>query len=311
MKIKNLKLFALTVSVLFTAGCSSNEPMDEQPVAARFSAGIKQALPLQASHTKVSGNTWEAGDVIGIFMVERGTIQIAQQTANKQHTATAGTTANFTPATGHEIYYPLNGSSVNFIAYYPYASTVSGLGTLSVDVSGSQTAARQAQIDMLWAKADNNGNGYNKESHENTAVSLTFEHKLAKLTLNCTADPSVGVSLEGMDVRIDGMKTTTTMDLSDGTVGAASSVATIDPRMVVEGQKYEAVIVPSAYGTDELEVIFTLGERQEEFIWTPDATTFESGKEYKYQVILSRTGVTATGTIKPWTTVDRGEVTAD
>jgi len=109
--------------------------------------------------------------------------------SNKQYVTTSGD-GNFkaTSAT-EEISYPADGSNVDFIAYYPYQTTISN-NVYPVNVS-DQT--QQNKIDFMYA---NNVTGANK----NTAnAQLQFSHKLSKVNLTITAGKGVS-TLSGLTV---------------------------------------------------------------------------------------------------------------
>lgn len=305
-------LIALACAVLVSS-CNVNDDIEDNSDkgAVRFTAGIDQvATPQTTPGTRASGTTWSSGDAIGIFMVGNGSANVMMSAANKQYTTPTGG-SNFAAEAGHEIYYPQT-SAVDFIAYYPYNAAHTALGNIDVEI-GVQTA--QPTFDLLWAKADNSGNGYNKDADAGTMVALAFEHKLAKLTMDCKADPSLGVgNLDGMTVSITGMNTRNTFGLGTGTfVGTPADPAPIEARQTTRADgfdaTYDAIILPAGYATNEVKVTFTVGG--DPFVWDVPATTFEGGNDYIYAINITRTGVGFTGTIKPWNTINGGPATAE
>ena len=121
----------------------------------------------------------------------------------------------------------MDNSKVDFIAYYPYNDNASIDTNLPVEIAAAQTPASQAGFDLLWAKATNGNEGYNREA--TNAVSLTFGHCLSMLTMNCKLDASVGGSLDGATVTIKGMNTKNTFDLKTGDLGTPDTPAEITP----------------------------------------------------------------------------------
>lgn len=279
MKTKLLSIWA--IAALLFASCNTDDIIicNETPMV-QFSGAIGNQ-----SVSKAAGATWNAGDAIGIFMQEAGGTSIA---INMQHTTT-GSSA-FKAVAGNEMYYPVDGSAVSFIAYYPYKPAVTSLGNIDVDVS-SQT--NQPAIDLLWS---NNATGYSKTNTE--AVSLNFSHMLSKLVINATAHESVGATLSGMKVIIKGMNTRNTFNLATGALGTASTKVDITPRTIADGSAYDAIILPEAYNAGGVTVEFGVGA--DTFIWEVPAITFAAGKEYIYDIMLTRTGVQVTGTINGW-----------
>ena len=317
--MKMLRFFPATIALATTlalASCNANDdaqPSGPHPI--QFTAGIGQPVVANPD-TRAAGTMWNDGDAIGVFMVDHGTTTIAENAANKKFTiGSAGSV--FNPILGSEIYYPMSNSAVDFIAYYPYQTSA----TLDAPLAVSTTdQSAQSTFDMLWAQADNTGadntaTGYTKDADADTPIPLVFAHRLAKLTMNCTAEANTGyTSLDDAIVTIHGMNTATTFSVKDGSLGTPSTVADITPRRATTPTTgalatFDAVIIPANYGANQLTVTFTIGS--ETYTWDVNPVEFESGKEYIYEVILTRTGVQATGTITKWETVTQGPVYAD
>ena len=307
-KTSSFFVAATLICALAFTSCNVNDDItDETSQAVRFCASIDNQAVANAPETRAAGAAWNNGDAIGIFMVKNGTTTISEQAVNKPYTTQGA--ATFTAAAGNEIYYPMNGSAVDFIAYYPYESGNVLTTAINVEIGTTQTTASQAGFDLLWARADNSGNGYNKISHAATPVAFVFNHKLAKIVMNCSADASVGTALTGMTVTIKGMNTKNTFNLATGVLGTPGTPAAITPHTVADGAIYDAIIMPGGYATGALTVEFTVGG--ETFTWNVGAETFVAGNEYTYAITLTRTGVIVTGTINPWIPVVRDPVEAE
>lgn len=318
--IKNLVMMSALAAAACLASCNNDDEVNVNNGQVHFAAAIgSQALATPQS--RASGTAWAAGDHIGIFMVNHGTTTIAEAAANKDYTTATGTTT-FTPVTGHEIYYPMDGSAVDFIAYYPHTAGATLTTPLPVTIGTPQTTASQADFDLLWAKAANTaaagttGTGYTKESAG--AVELKFGHCLSKLTMNCKLDASVGVStLDDAIVTITGMNTLGTFDLKTSTLSATPNTSEdITPNKlpaptdaVKYAATYNAIILPCTYPAATVTVQFVIAT--ETFTWDVGAMTFEAGKEYIYEVTITRTGIQVQGTIVNWDPVDKGGVTAE
>ena len=76
-----------------------------------------------AIQSRVSGNTWNANDEVGIYMMNAGSGIEAATAQNKKYIAQ--TNGTLTAAPGNGIYLPESGN-VDFIAYYHYNTSVSG-----------------------------------------------------------------------------------------------------------------------------------------------------------------------------------------
>lgn len=309
MKTKFLSVTVL--AALLFAGCSSeDEKIDNQePQPVRFSTAIHKAEGVQK--TRAADDAWAAGDAIGVFMVGNGSTAIAENAVNRKYTTKGGD--SFTADAGQEVYYPMDGSPVDFIAYYPYADAKELGVPIDVKIETTQTADNQPAFDLLYAQADNSGSGYTKTS--DVTVPLQFEHKLTKLIMNTTADTGVDTpDLKGMTISIKGMNTESTFNLSDGALGTADKKADIAPRTITDGELYDAIILPGNYSDGDITVEFTInptGSKPETFVWNIGDIAFEAAKEYSYEVKLTRTEVEVTGTITDWKVEDKGEVTAE
>jgi hypothetical protein len=248
--------------------------------------------------TKASGTTWGANDEIGVFMKQGSGLGNALA-ANKKY-VTPGN-GNFTATGADVINYPDQGK-VDFIAYYPYASAVSGT-TLPINVS-NQTA--QEKIDVMYS---NNATGLDKTSG---SPALTFQHKLSKIEINVTG--GTGVNLSGLKAVFNAVNTTASMDLSTGVISAGSNSANVNAKIIsVDGKNtVEAILIPGDYAGKE--VVFTAGN--ENFKWTlPANLAYETGKKYSYNVSLEsgetkQVVVEGNATITDWTSIIGGSFKA-
>lgn len=316
MKLKKtiLLMTTLAAAALITSCTNDNDETTANDGAVRFTAGIGREA-VATPQTRAAGTAWGAGDEIGIFMVDHGSTHIAEDADNKQY-VTDKSDGAFTPAVGHEIYYPMdNNHAVDFIAYYPYREDIDFSTVLEIEIATTQTDATQAATDLMWAKADNNGSGYTKG--RNTTVALTFGHCLAKLKMNCKVDASVGAPevLDGGTVTIHGMNTFMKFSFFLGALEVMSnSIEDITPRKAATvpagfHATYDAIILPNAYADGQVTVDFTTAG--ETFTWNVGDITLEPGHEYIYEVTITRTKVVANCTIKPWDTENKGPVTAE
>ena len=310
---KTLSPVAIALAaVLALASCNPSDDLQpDGPQAIRFNAGIgPQAVA--TPQTRATGTIWNSGDAIGIFMLKNKETAVASTyAANKKFTT--GAASLFRPVSGHEIYFPLDvDRHTDFIAYYPYTDT-DRLGMDSQIPVSTADQTRQPAFDVMWARADNNGEGYNKNFRGN--IPLVFRHRLARLTMNCKFEANTGITAFDSDatVTLRGMNTATTFAVRDGALGTPATPADMVARKAATATgyagTYDAIIVPdtSAAGT----VTGEFYVNHETYVWKMDATTFASGNDYVYDVLITRTGVTATGSITPWTTETQGPVYAE
>jgi hypothetical protein len=280
---------------------SAAPPPEDKAVAVRFSSNIGGLASLvRSSALKASGTAWAGNDAIGVFMVNHGSNDVRNEATNKRYVTATGN-GNFAPAAADTIYYPVNGDKVDFIAYYPYVSSISTLGAYAVNVSDQSAPAA---IDLLYAKADNSSAGYDESN--TSSVALTFSHKLSKLTLNIAAPTAstliTAPDLASMTVSIAGLNTQASFNLAAGTLGAASAPAAITPYVVTAGAKYEAILLPGDFSGVSVTFGVTAGSSPGNYVWNIPNGAFEAGKEYVYSVSFTGASndVSVTGVINPW-----------
>ena len=303
MKTQNIFL-ALLASALVFSSCSkedsSKSPEGRTPV--RFTSGISGVV------TRAFDNQWEANDQIGIFMIENGEAlaagTIVEEVDNYSYVTTSSGTGpqTFTPSvTSEAAFFPTTGT-VDFIAYYPYTTPLTGY-SYPVNVT---TQTSQKAIDLLWS------NNATAQSESSGTVALTFQHKLSKMVF--TLVPGTGVEaddLTNVTVTIKGMNRQAPFDLAVGTLGASTDPG--DIIALTSGTNSEAIILPAA-GTTGYTVEFALNNpEQDVFTWTivDNTAAFVAGSKYTYNVTINRTGMTITGEITNWTEVGPTDVEAN
>ena len=316
------KYLLAALPVLLLAACSEEDApvTDGAPLAVTFTAGIGEASPAttaadvpQTRTATTGGNSWVKGEAVGIFMVDHSTQMIVDEAENRKYITSAdGTNVSFSPATPDDvIFYPQDNAQVDFIA----CSYVGGLPfatTIVIALHGEQTADVQAEVDVLWAKADKGGAGYSKT--EKAAVAFTFRHCLAKLTIQCQADGSMGTfDPADMAVTIRNIKVAAYVNVETGHTGINGykpSINNIIPRAwdtPADGcfATYDALIPPSTYADGEVTVEFRLGS--DIYTWRVPSVTFASGQNYVYPLTIRKTGIDAgTPAIVDWQTNDHG-----
>lgn len=303
MKNKNLQIITLGMLVFFGAGCRKDKApkvIDETRTAVQFSSVINGQVK-----TKAENNTWAANDAIGVFM-KTGTGLSNVLSANKSYSTTGD--AQFKPSsTDQTIYYPENGSAVDFIAYYPFKQSLTA-NNYTVDVSDQRD---QAAIDLLYA---NNANGLSKT---NANANLVFTHQLSKVEITVKNGTDVA-DLNGLSVNISGVKKSGSFDLATGALSVSGQTSDILAKTSTKNgvTVAEAILIPT---TDEsgTKVVFSLGTKT--FTWNlPAATKFEQGKKYTFEVELKGEGTGNSGiaaalkaTITNWNDVPSGSYKLD
>lgn len=300
MKISNL-LYMGALSTLALMSCTNNDDNSEW----YGSEGIVFTTAIQS---RVSGNTWNANDEVGIYMMNAGSGIEAATAQNKKYIAQ--TNGTLTAAPGNGIYLPESGN-VDFIAYYPYTTSVSG-NKLAVNVSDQ---SNPAAIDLIYS---NGTKGVAATTA--TTISLGFTHQLTKVTLNVTKDATIE-TLNGLGVNIKGISTEGEFNLADGTLTATAGTNNKDVAMYIDAQgttaTATAIILPTAASTDQTSLNLTFNLNGQSFTHTiSDASIFEKGTNVSFNAKLSINNgkpvvTVGNATINNWTEKPGGDINVD
>lgn len=300
MKISNL-LYMGALSTLALMSCTNNDDNSEW----YGSEGIVFTTAIQS---RVSGNTWNANDEVGIYMMNAGSGIEAATAQNKKYIAQ--TNGTLTAAPGNGIYLPESGN-VDFIAYYPYTTSVSG-NKLAVNVSDQ---SNPAAIDLIYS---NGTKGVAATTA--TTISLGFTHQLTKVTLNVTKDETIE-TLNGLGVNIKGISTEGEFNLADGTLTATAGTNNKDVAMYIDAQgttaTATAIILPTAASTDQTSLNLTFNLNGQSFTHTISAASiFEKGTNVSFNAKLSINNgkpvvTVGNATISNWTEKPGGDINVD
>lgn len=305
MNIRQLQFASITALLIFATSCRKDKASDpavavDKGTSVSFSASIDGQIK-----TKAVDNNWETSDAIGIFM-KTGSGLTNVLSANKSYSTTGD--GEFKPSTVEQtLFYPENGSTVDFIAYYPYSQQLTG-NSYAVNV---ENQSNQAAIDLMYA---DNATGLSKSS---TNATLNFVHQLSKVEI--TVKNGTGVSaLNSLITSFSGVKSKADFNLATGTINVENQTTTVLAKTGLKNLAVvsEAILVPT---TDEsaMKVIFAIGTKT--FTWTmPAGTKFQKGKKYTYEIELKSEGTGNIGvaaalkaSIVNWNTVPSGDYSLD
>ena len=286
---KMTKFFALALLAGAMVSCSTEDTApstQNDKVAVQFAGGI-------SVNTRAAGLAWADGDMIGIFMT--GTKQPLSTDAIKEGVDNVCYQSNgsigFSPVSGGKtVFFPIDGD-VDFYSYYPQTTVNDYKVALNMADQKSQEA-----IDFMYAKTT----GCNKAKPQ---VDLKFNHMLSKLVLN--VQPGNGLTqddLNKLTVTIKDQNTTATFNLADGLISDEGNPTNIQMKAVQVGKKYEAILLPTASTTREIEFNLDNGH-DAPFVWKMDSE-LKGGNLYNYTTVkLTRTTVDMMGTIESWNEV--------
>lgn len=288
---KQAFICALLATVLLP-GCSEDRENTPQPTDGRVALEATSGIRM---NTRAYDKTWEAGDAIGIYMLNG---DVTDGNGNRKYT-TAEKTENgsFTAAEGQTLYFPVDGSQRDFIAYYPYRETLAEGNVYTVDVS-RQTP--QKDIDLMGAAK------VTGKDKLNPKVAFVFTHKLVKLDITIKADGTslTDADLAGTTVSISNQQTAATYNVVTGGEATVTAGTPAEIALHTDGLKAEGIVLPAAT-TENMELMFTVPNlNNPKFHWSVNSAdkskTFEAGSKYLYTITIGKAGVEVSSTVEDW-----------
>ena len=301
MKKQALLVFAVAALL---PGCSNDTDTDtgnDTRVSLQVSGGI-------SIQTRAQDKDWNKGDAIGIYMVDAGSMDIAEGAENRRYITAEGD-GKFSPAHDNTVYFTVGGSATDFLAYYPFEAALTD-GALSVD-AGSQTD--QAAIDLMTAKTVSTADEPLDKNH--SKVALAFTHRLTKLSLTIAAGNGMAAEdLAGLEVEITNQRAKGSYSPLSETFSVASEpVQTIALNTAASGTSAVAILLPTTgpEGINPIvagrQLVFTLAGTGEVFRWDiPDSKSFKQGDKNIYDITINRTSLDVTATIVDWNEGNEG-----
>lgn len=175
------------------------------------------------------------------------------------------------------------GSGQTYYAYAPYQSIEAGATSVDFSIEIDQSGSEYMQAsDLLYAAG----------SVTSPELTVNFSHKLCKLTvkLQTEADFSGTISYEHLYLR--GCLPTTSLNLTDGTLGEAKGEA-IDTEMWhnEESGNYECILVPQTVKYSVV-VVAKVNNSPKSYVYTPaNAYEFKSNNSYTLTLTIKEQDV--------------------
>ena len=189
-------------------------------------------------------------------------------------------------STSSKMVWPSAGS-VNIYAYAPYNADwtyTSETKTFSVAIDQTTDAGYLAS-DLVYGLPTSN-----PVSQTESAVPLTFSHKLAKINISIRKASDATIDLSAATVTVMNTKTATTFDVKTGSVGTATGDATDISVVSALGQATTAcaIIVPQEIAAGTRLVKIAAGGKIL-YAKLGSATAFVGGKSYNFTVNIGST----------------------
>ena len=296
--MKKLFFFAAAASVMLAACSSDNE---EATVAEKSAIRLStQSLTgMTRAGQSVQLTQFAANENVGIFL--------AEDNAGSPVTSGTNVTPYAQPLTyvadgagnlANTQYWPQDGNGLHIFGVYPLAAATAAAAYnatgVTFTVAANQTSdANYKASDLMTGKPTAN----NPVARQSTAVDMTFTHLLTKVDVNLTAGAGFD-DVNSAEVSILGTKPTTTFNVQNTTLGAASGTAT--DIVAGTGTTNSVIIVPQAIAANTSFIKVTVGGG--DYIYKlPAATTFAAQTKYVFNITVNKTGLVLTTTqITAW-----------
>ena len=263
------KFFTLMAAVAAMVSCSENlENVPATPETDRLPINISTTL------TRATDSAFEAGDKVGIFVVNEPN----ELATSGNHVDNMGFTYSsvWTPDT--PIYWLDKSTKADFYCYYPYAQVANTAAHSFATKADQSTLANYKASEFLWGKTA--GIAPTEE-----AVNITTHHSFSNMVI--VLKPGDGFTTESLaaatkSVKICGVKTAATINLSTGVATANGNATEVTPYL--DGAQYRALIVPQTTAGGALVVVTVNGTD-----YTLSRTmTFKANKQHKFTVTLNK-----------------------
>ena len=285
--MKRLLLFAVTIGALFACTKENITPVDEQKIPINISVG---------QSTRANDTTFTADDKVGIYVVNYAEEEAGTLAASGNQVDNAKFTFNGSAWTPDKpVYWKDRSTAADFYAYYPYSESVNTAAhPFSVKADQSKEADFWAS-DFLWGKATN-------VSPSPNPVSITTNHSLSRILVEIK--PGKGFTEEAWtaaskSIKICGVKTSATIDLSTGVATAAGDNGEIIPLAADAG--YKAMMIPQQVAENSKLIVVTVDGV--DYVYRK-GFTFKANTQHKFSITVNQADGKIDITIGEWTTDD-------
>ena len=258
--MKKTLVMGLTFGLLLS-GCN-----DEESLGTGKGTGVRFTSYMVES--RATDTAWEAGDEIGVYMQNAASAS-GYQKINVKYANSADNVNTFTSESPIE--YSGNESTVNFMAVYPYSTSVT-TGTYTFTL-GNENLSKN---DIMYASTPSVAAGTQD-------VTLEFKHKLTKIVLQITNED--GTPVTGATISIDKQRVNGSLDVATGNVTATDDyTSTLGFAESNESGTYEAIVIPDE-GCTGRNVLITTADNKK-YSYPVGDIAFNEATKYTFPVSL-------------------------
>ena len=277
----------MTLAVL--ASCKKTE----EPTPTPEPKPEPELVPIQiaTTMTRATDYAFETGDNVGLFVVnEPNSLQLNGNHVDNSKFTFVGAKWN----AGKEIYWQDATTKADFYCYYPYTSSVSSITAFPFQISPNQSTESGYKVsDLMWGKVDG-------VSTTPDPVVISVNHSMSCLIVKLKAGTGWKEDdIKDAEVTLCGLRTSSLINLADGTVTADGGATEMKPMKVGTGI-FKALVVPQKVSDSDL-VQVKVGTNSYSLKTSID---LKSGRQHTCTVVINRTGEGINIGIGPWETDD-------
>lgn len=285
--MKKLALILMTLAVL--ASCKKTE----EPTPTPEPKPEPELVPIQiaTTMTRATDYAFETSDKVGLFVVnEPKNLQASGNHVDNCKFTFDGAKWN----AGKEIYWQDATTKADFYCYYPYTSSVSSITAFPFQISPNQSTESGYKVsDLMWGKVDG-------VSTTPDPVVISVNHSMSCLIVKLKAGTGWKEDdIKDAEVTLCGLRTSSLINLADGTVTADGGATEMKPMKVGTGI-FKALVVPQKVSDSDL-VQVKVGTNSYSLKTSID---LKSGRQHTCTVVINRTGEGINIGIDPWETDD-------
>ena len=299
--MKTSRLFLMGLTAFALAACKKD--MDNQTdgqVAAKIIANIENVENVQ---TRAAGQSWEAGDKIGITCTSAGKTNYTNVLYTIDNPAT-GSFSSTTPVYFQDL------QEVTFSAYYPY-NAAGGLLAATTDATAQQN---RSAIDFLFASgATGDKNSPVVSFTDNGGKDNSFHHRMSLITLTFEAGADGDFSVVKPErYTLDGLILSGTFNTADGIATTDDGTQAESLAMNLTDGNLTSSVILFPQTAASLPLIVNYRSQNYHATLTVPEGALQAGNNYTYTVKVGNKGLEVSeATIAKWNDIDDGEVGAD
>lgn len=307
--MKATKIISACAVLVALASCSNENELSQQSAedtAIRIQANVGGITTRAGS--SIQGTKFDNGESVNVYIYENST------NAGSSSGKTYGTSGLVTCASDGagklnpgSIHYPQNGNGIDVYGVYP-TSVTENPSSQVFSVNTDQSApTNYKESDLMYASCVTNHT-------KGTPVSLTFTHKLSKVTVELEAGTGFQANdLNNAVVKITNTSTKCSIDkLNKSGIGAITASSTSSDILPIEigtwnstsKDKMSAIVIPQTVSAGSQLFEVTLNGVATPYNYKIPAggsgVTFSEGKEYKYKLTVKIDGIDVNSTITDW-----------